>query len=181
MAKYDADVWLRGFVIRDTVARSMDLTVKRELEKLQTGLRGAQPAQVIMDEAARLPEWGGAMARLNVNVGDKLLTPYGIAKVLGLDIPRDGVVTDKGNWGFEEIEAMPYPNTSEVEAVELWLELAGRIIPKRDYVTGNVKCTCGCDYCTLMLVMTQTNAIVESQHFANSTACKCRAEGCACV
>lgn len=112
------------------------------------------------------------IARPDLAIGDHILTPFGVARVIEFDLARDGIVTTHGSWGFDELEAMPAPDTSDLEQVEAWLGVAARIIPKSQIESTSSACECGCEHC-YRVDQRRGSVQINSSHFRNNEVCRC--------
>lgn len=131
--------------------------------------------------------------RPDVEIGDHILTPYGVARVEDIDYERDGLVTTHGSWAFEEIEAVPAPDTANLERVEAWLGLAARVVPKAHVRSAHAMCPCDCEHCYRTIQfrvsrevrMDQPTLVSErrigSFHYRNNEICRCVEKKCACL
>lgn len=121
-----------------------------------------------------------------VEPGDRILTPYGVAVVTALDAPRDGIVTTKGNWAYEELEELDVPNLEDIAEVESWLSVVARIVPSTRVETSTRPCLdeCKCAHCYRVEHFRPdadgNSVLVDGYHFRNNDVCACERGGCKC-
>lgn len=127
------------------------------------------------------------MDRPELVIGDHLQTPYGIARVVDFDHPRNGIVTTHGSWGWDEVEHLPAPETDDLTQVEKWLDLAARIVPKMRVESRTLTCPCDCAHCYNVEQFRRPrydSDEVEAfmcYHFRHNDTCRCVEEQCACL
>ena len=115
------------------------------------------------------------------DVGERIKTPFGVARVLKIDPPEMWLHTDHGRWDWSQVFYVEPPEAGDVEAWEKYLtepaiEVRGAVDIE------NVPCLCGCSQrCSVDAHRAKNTNVIVRQVHQRTTGCRCETNGCECV
>lgn len=115
-----------------------------------------------------------------LQVGDRIQTPFGAAEVLAIDSMRLMVQTDLGLWDLSEVEPREVPEHMTPDSlVEYLTGPAFEVHTSHDFITRSCGCTCkSCSADVMSHKLTKRE--VRRDHLPGFS-CNCIATACWCL